>query len=530
MTTTLFRGGPVYSPADPFATALLVEDEAVAWVGSADAAPEADSVVELAGALVAPAFVDAHVHTTATGLALTGLDLSAARSLAEALGLVAAAARAAPGLPLLGGGWDETSWSERRAPTVAELDRAAAGAVVYLARVDRHCAVVSNALRAAVPEAAGLAGFAADGPVRLGADRRFARVAYGTLTPAQRRDAQRAARARAAELGIGCLHEMGGPDLGGEPDLAGLLALARDEPGPQVVGYWGELAAVDRARELGAHGCAGDLLVDGSLGSHTALLSAPYADAPTRGHAYLDADDVARHLGACADAGLQAGFHAIGDAALATVCAGLARGHHRPGGGLARTGPVRVEHAECPDEATIGVLASCGVLASVQPAFDARWGGPSGTYAQRLGPARARAMNPFAAMAAAGVPFAFGSDAPVTPLDPWGAIRAAVRPSTPAHAMSARAAFAAHTRGGWRATGSAPPGDAGVLVPGAPATLAVWSAGDLVVQAPDPRVAAWSTDPRAGIPGLPDLDGEPPVCLRTLVRGRTVYESPGAAG
>jgi predicted amidohydrolase YtcJ len=345
----------------------------------------------------------------------------------------------------------------------------------------------------------------------------------------QRRDAQRAARARAAALGIGCLHEMGGPDLGGEDDFTALLTLARDEPGPQVVGYWGELAAVDRARELGAHGCGGDLLVDGSLGSHTALLSAPYADAPTLGHAYLDPDDVARHLAACADAGLQPGFHATGDGALATVCAGLAR----DGRGSTRSGPVRVEHAECLDEATIAELASYRVVASVQPAFDARWGGPSGLYVERLGPVRARAMNPFAAMAGAGVPLAFGSDAPVTPLDPWGAVRAAVHHSTPAHAMTARAAFAAHTRGGWRATGSAATrdgnADAGVLVPGAPATLAVWSAGDLVVQTPDPRIAAWSTDLRAGVPGLPDLDGEPPVCLRTLVHGRTVYERPGAA-
>lgn len=73
--TTLYRGGSVYSPADPFATAMLVSGDTVAWVGSDDAAaghaPNADEVVDLGGALVTAAFVDAHVHTTETGLALT---------------------------------------------------------------------------------------------------------------------------------------------------------------------------------------------------------------------------------------------------------------------------------------------------------------------------------------------------------------------------------------------------------------------------------------------------------------------------
>ena len=65
-------------------------------------------------------------------------------------------------------------------------------------------------------------------------------------------------------------------------------------------------------------------------------------------------------------------------------------------------------------------------------------------------------------------------------------------------------------------------------MPGAPADYAVWSVGDLVVQAPDERVANWSTDPRSGTPGLPDLTpgGELPAALRTVVGGRTVYERP----
>jgi len=162
------------------------------------------------------------------------------------------------------------------------------------------------------------------------------------------------------------------------------------------------------------------------------------------------------------------------------------------------------------------------VHASVQPAFDAWWGGERGMYAERVGHARAGAMNPFAQLAAAGVPLALGSDSPVTPFDPWGAIRACAFHQEPDQRISARAAFLAHTRGAWRAAGF---DDHGVLAPGAPATYAVWAASELVVQAPDDRIQAWSTDPRSGTQGLPDLTpgNDLPTCLRTVVCGRTVF-------
>lgn len=522
----LYRHGRVRSPADPFATALLADGDVVAWVGGEQAADTltVDHVVDLDDAWLAPAFVDAHVHATSTGLALTGLDLTAVPSLRVALDRVADAARAARGGVVLGTGWDETGWPERRPPTAAELDRASFGGVVYLARADVHSAVVSSALLAALPEVRKRSGFGPDGLLRAQAHTTARAAAFAAVRPDQVREAQRATRRRAASLGIACLHECGGPDIAGEQDFTGLLALAAQEPGPDVVGYWGELDGVERARALGAAGAAGDLFADGAVGSHTACLSVPYADAPTSGVAYLTADDVARHVAACTGAGLQAGFHAIGDAALTAVCDGFSRAAGQVGLAALRAARHRVEHAELLTDGHIAALAAHGVVASVQPAFDARWGGPDGMYAQRLGPARAARMNPLAALTAAGVPLALGSDTPVTPLDPWGSVRAAVLHRTPGSGLSARAAFSAHTRGGWRA---ARDDDAGDLVPGAPATFALWRAGELVVQLPDDRVAGWSTDPRAAVSGLPDLTGPDPVCLATVVRGRVVADGAG---
>jgi predicted amidohydrolase YtcJ len=208
MTTTLYRNGRVRSPADPFATALLVDGGTVAWVGSEAAADamSATVTVDLQDGWLAPAFVDAHVHTTTTGLSLVGLDLASAPSLAALLDRVEQAARRSRGAIVLGTGWEEDGWPERRPPTAAELDRASYGGVVYLARTDCHSGVASSALLAAAPEAAALPGFEADGLVKEEAHSAVRKAAFAGLTSIQRREAQRAMRERAASLGIACLH------------------------------------------------------------------------------------------------------------------------------------------------------------------------------------------------------------------------------------------------------------------------------------------------------------------------------------
>jgi predicted amidohydrolase YtcJ len=529
----LLYGGVVYSPVDPFATAMVVAAGQVAWVGSDSAAQTVAGpgvrVVDLRGALVTPAFVDAHAHLTETGLARTCIDLRGARSAEQVLDAVAAAAAA--GRPLLGHGWDDTDWAAG-VPTRAQLDRAGDGAPVYLSRVDVHSALVSSRLVDRVPGVAQADGWDPSGPLTRTAHALVRRASRDTLTRADRRALQAAALAAAAAAGIGQVHEMAAPHVGGPDDLADLLAWTSQATGPRVVGYWGALQDLDLARALGARGCAGDLCIDGALGSRTAALREPYADAPSsRGAQYLHAEAATAHVIACTRAGMQAGFHAIGDAAVTTAVEAFRGAAQECGRAAVLAARHRLEHAEMLDEAAIATLADLGVVASVQPAFDAAWGGEDGMYARRLGVERVGTLNPFAALSRAGVMMAFGSDSPVTPLDPWGAVRAAARHHVPSHRLTARAAFSAHTRGGWRAAGR---DDGGVLAPGAPADYCLWEvAGDLVVQTPDDRVAAWSTDPRAGVPGLPDLDAPSPRCLHTVVGGRSVHmaaDAPGAPG
>jgi predicted amidohydrolase YtcJ len=301
-----------------------------------------------------------------------------------------------------------------------------------------------------------------------------------------------------------------------------------------VIAYRGALAADDAdvrrlvdelALPAGAElrGLAGDLCIDGSLGSRTAALRQPYRDADTSGHRYLDVHAVRDHVTACTRARLQAGFHVIGDAALDVALAGFRAAADIVGAPAVRAARHRLEHVEMVDADAVAALGDLAITASVQPAFDAAWGGESGMYAERLGPERAAAMNPLAALTRAGVALVLGSDSPVTPFDPWGAVAAAAQHRTPSSRISARAGFLAATRGGWRAAGA---DGQGVLAPGARATFAVWSTTDLVVQTPDDRVRAWSTDPRSGTPGLPDLTvgADRPRCLRTVIGGQIAFD------
>jgi predicted amidohydrolase YtcJ len=209
---------------------------------------------------------------------------------------------------------------------------------------------------------------------------------------------------------------------------------------------------------------------------------------------------LAQELAHAAAAGPGAAIAVSDHAALSTALAAVQRAAAAKGSTLSRG--LRLHGAPGATAEEIAAIAALGLTVVLAPE-----------------PGAGLAAAPVAALAAAGVPLAFGSAAAAP--DPWSTVRAAVHHRDPDQRISGRAAFAAHTRGGWRAAGNA---GTGTLVPGAAAHYTVWEVGDLVVAAPDDRIQAWSTDPRSGTPGLPDL-GEGailPRCLRTAVWGRTM--------
>ncbi len=540
---TLYRNGSVYTAADPFATAMLIDGDTVAWVGSEQAATSiADSsmeVIDLQGALLAPGFVDSHVHLTETGIALDGLQLAGVRSATELLDAVA-------GAPL------QRGWY-RPGPRLGRehLGRSHAAHPgrnrTRGRRPHRSICPASMSTRpwypAPWPRRPVWTGSTATPAARSNAGRtpRPAwRPASCRPTPCTRY--QRRALAEAAANGYVALAEMAAPHIGSIEDLQLATAWNGTANGvngaavPEILPYWGELATSQEHAQsildgLGVSvlGLAGDLNIDGSIGSRTAALRADYADAPgERGNQYLSVAEAAAHLAACSLLGIQAGFHVIGDAGLDAALDALDLAAAEVGEQRVRAAGHRFEHVELADPAAISRLARYSVTVSAQPVFDALWGGGDSLYQQRLG-SRRLGMNAFGSFYAAGVPICFGSDSPVTPLRPWSSVRACLQHTNPAEQISARAAFLGHTRAGWRAARYPNP-MAGQLVPGAPASFAVWEVEELMVQVADGRVQSWSTDPRARTPLLPALDtGSDPACLLTVRDGQELYAS-GALG
>lgn len=504
MTTTLYRGGRVSTPEHPHAQAMVVDRGRIAWLGTDDDATGhggVDEIVDLDGALVLPAFVDAHVHLSHTGLGLRGADLRGTRHRGQALDRIAAVARTSPGRPIFAHGWEEQDWPDGRPLTSTELAVAGGSALVYASRIDGHSAVISDAL-AHASGAANFVGWLGDGWVDRDA-KNAARAAFDSaITATQRRDDIELALRSAAAAGIAQVHECGGPLLTSADDFRDVLDLGQRADLPETIGYWAQaVTEPEQARALvelhGAAGLAGDLNMDGSIGSHTAHLKAPYADRSGHvGTAFRTIRDVTEHVVACVKAGVQSGFHVIGDAGLDTALQGYAAAARLVGLEQLRATRPRLEHVEMPGAADLELMVRLGITASVQPAFDSSWGGPDGMYAARLGE-RWSGLNPFSQFVQAGVPLAFGSDSPVTPFDSWGALRGAVLHRTPGQGIPVPVAFAAHTVGGYAAAGQT----GGVLQVGAWATFAVWDTPD------DPRV------------GLPEHD---PPLLRLVGRGNAL--------
>lgn len=517
--TILLRGGRLHGHDG--AQALLSRAGTIAWVGDDTAAQAhedaADRVVDLEGALVTAAFCDAHVHLTMSGQGLDGIDLSETRSVGEALRLIESTARHLRGRPVYAHSWDETKWVEGRPVTAQELDRATYGGVVYMPRVDAHSASVSSAMAAAA-RVHGMDGWDGSGVATRDAFAAVTNAFTSAMTDPDREHYLDLALRAAAERGIGLVHEMGAGHLTPFADVRHVLEVGQRPGNAATVAYWGQLVSDEtEAAELGAYlgvtGMAGDLCADGSFGSRTAHLLEPYLDAPGRGYGYLSAEEIAQHVIASTRAGLQAGGHVIGDAALHTMAEGFRRAAEVVGREAMIAAKHRWEHVELPDAEVLATMADLGIWASVQPAFDGLWGGTDNMYAARLGEARALATVPLRSMMDAGVRLALGSDSPVTRMDPWQAVQYAVWHHNPDERLTVAEAVEAHTAGGYDLAGRA----GGSLRIGGPASVVVWDTpdGDLPVAAD----------------GLPDLAAEPdlplPVARLTVVDGHVTFDREG---
>ncbi len=449
-------GGRVVTmhPAQPEADALLLVGGRVHTVGAAAAVRAAAralgqrSVEELhvPGACVLPGLADAHLHLGAYGLQLEQLDLAGVGSLAEVVALVAARASEPPSDAwLLGGGWDHTLWPEPHLPDRHVLDAVASDRPVALVRKDRHITWVNSAAlrragigRGTAQPAGGVIDREADGEpsgIVREAAQRLVETAIGDPPPAVLRGALRRAQTALLDLGITCVHA---PDT--PATFAALQELAAAGELLLRVIYLPPAATLEQldSRVCGNDGAGaagwgkgrlriGHLkcFLDGSLGSHTAAMLAPFEDEPGNiGVVITPPAALAALLRRAADSGFGVAMHAIGDRANRQALDTIA------GAQLSADDPLcrpRIEHVQVLHRDDIPRLAKLRVVASMQPIHTTQ----DMANADRFWGARSRGAYAFGSLLRAGTVLAFGSDAPVETPDPLAGLFAAVTRQRP---------------------------------------------------------------------------------------------------
>ena len=394
-------------------------------------------VVDLHGNFVMPGFNDAHVHLASAGLEKLRIDLLNCKSLQEMQNRIhAAAAAATPGTWLQGRGWDHTLWRSIKLPTRFDLDEVTLAHPAIFTRVDGHIAIVNSAAFAA-------AGIDRDTADPLGG--KFDRSPSGELTgivrenavgliyshvppptAPQRRRALELATQDAIRHGITSVQDYSTWD-----DFLVLEQMEREGALPLRITEW--LSFDDSLEVLEAHRAAhpaDDLMLhtgmlkgfmDGSLGSRTAALLAPYSDDPgNSGIPLYEQERLNRMTIERAKAGFQIGFHAIGDRAVEMALNAFAAVEKAGYGNDLR---FRIEHAQVTGPTDFERFRRVRVIASMQPNHlltDMRWA------EKRLGPERAKYSYAWKAFLDAGVPLAFGTDYPVEPITPFRGLYAAV--------------------------------------------------------------------------------------------------------
>ena len=449
--------------------------------GSHRGIPAGADVVDLAGGLLSPGFVDAHVHAVQGGLERTRCDLSEGATREDYLTSIRAYAEAHPELPwILGGGWAMAAFPGGT-PTAADLDSVVPDRPVFLPNRDHHGAWVNT-------RALDLAGVTRETPDPPHG--RYERDADGHPTGTLHESAMAAVVRHAPETtaeeyyrglmtGQAYLHSLG--VTGWQDAIVGEYA-GMEDPGPtylraaqrgdltaHVVGalWWDrdrgeeQIASLVERRAAYTHGrfraTSIKVMQDGVAENGTAALIAPYLDrcghtTGNRGHSFVDPGALKQYVARLDAEGFQVHVHGIGD-----------RGVREALDAFEGTNPERrhhIAHLQLIHPDDVRRFGALGVAANVQSLWACLDDQMSDLTIPFLGEERARWQYPFGDLHRAGARLVAGSDWPVSTPDPLAAIHVAVNrwalgeegpagsePFLPEQAIDLETAFAAYTSG-----------------------------------------------------------------------------------
>jgi predicted amidohydrolase YtcJ len=528
----IFLNGDIYTQATPQrAQAMAIRNGRIVALGSNDDIRKwkggHTEVIDLSGHFVMPGFNDAHTHLAAGGLQHFAVDLTGVRSLQEMQQRIAAHSKTLePGEWIVGGGWDHTLWPGQQLPTRHDLDAVTGEHPAFLGRVDGHISVGNTAalkaagISAATPDPPGGkidhdASGQPTGVIREGPAETLVWSKIPPPTPPQRRRAAEYALANAARWGV-----TSAQDYSDWEDFLTYEVLEREGKLTLRISEWldfnGSVKLLETHR---SHHPADDPMLhtamlkgymDGSLGSRTAALLAPYSDDPgNSGLTRFEQGNLNRMTIERTLAGFQIGFHAIGDRAVQMALDAFAEAERSAReNDKTRDFRFRIEHDQVVTPAQFAQYKKLGVIASMQPSHlltDMNW------VMGRIGPERAKTSYAWKEFLDDGIPLAFGTDYPVEPITPFRGVYVAVTRKNeagtkeyfPEQRLTIEQAIAAYTTGSAYAQFAEK--EKGTLAPGMLADFVVLDR-DLTKVAP-PEILKTRV-------------------LRTVVGGKTVYQQP----
>jgi predicted amidohydrolase YtcJ len=420
--------------------------------------------IDLQGRLVTAGFNDAHIHFLKGGISLTRVNLVGSKTLAEAQARVAAKVKEEqPGAWITGLGWDHTLWGGRW-PTRQDLDAVAPNNPVVLIRVDGHIAWANTlAITKAgitkdtkIPEGGEILRDEQGNPSGIfkeTAQALFAK-AVPDPTPDQLLAGLERALAEARRYGITSIQD----NSGYETTKLYRLLLAQhkltvriaewqnlEDPIAEIKRQRADFAGFnDPANRIRLTSIKG--YVDGTLGSHTAAMLAPFSDDPhNSGIPRHTPEELTRMIVAADAAGFQVCLHAIGDRANRMALDGYEAARKQfelrvannpnfilvtkeafgdfPTTSWGHLTRHRIEHAQVVAPSDFARFRDLGVIASMQPSHaisDKRWA------EDRLGEYRVQGAYAWHMMRSFGVHVPFGTDWPVESINPYLGLYAAV--------------------------------------------------------------------------------------------------------
>ncbi|MGC2697773.1 MAG: amidohydrolase [Candidatus Angelobacter sp.] len=528
ITTTTAISGAKPSPPDlnlgPM-QAIAVADAKIVSVGSNAEIQKLKGpktqVIDLGGHFVMPGFNDAHVHLGSGGFEKLNVNLVGSKSLDDMKQRIAARVKTAgSGEWIVGRGWDHTLWAEQKTPTRADIDAVTGGHPAIFNRVDGHIAIANSAAL----KAAGITVQSPDphggkidrdekgGPTGILRETAMGLVGEKIPPPSA------AQHRRAAELALHDAAQWGITSAQDNSDWEDFLTYEQMEKEGKLtlrIAEWLPFdASVEQLVKMREHHSAKDPMLhttmlkgfmDGSLGSRTAAMLAPYTDDPKNsGIPRYEQDKLNAMAAERANDGFQIGFHAIGDRGARMALDAFAYAIQKSN---KKTLRFRIEHDQVIAPEDFKRFKDLGVIASMQPNHlltDMNWA------ESHIGAERARHSYAWREFLNDGVVLAFGTDYPVEPITPFRGLYAAVTRKNeagtkeyfPEQKLTIHEAIAAYTTGAAYAEFAEQ--TKGQLTPGMLADFVVLDR-DITKVAP-PEILKTRV-------------------LRTVVGGKTVYES-----